>query len=84
MECFMSTSKVAVTIDSALLADLDRWVAEGEYPNRSQAMQAAVRHLQNERRNRTRLLSELAKLDAREERALADEALSAEEPWPES
>jgi Arc/MetJ-type ribon-helix-helix transcriptional regulator len=79
----MPAAKVAVTIDSGLLAELDRWVAAGEFPNRSQAVQAAVRHLQEDRRRRGRLLGELAKLDPREERSLADETLVADETWPE-
>jgi hypothetical protein len=35
------------------------------------------------RRKRSRLAEELAKLDSREERALAEEALSGEPAWPE-
>jgi Arc/MetJ-type ribon-helix-helix transcriptional regulator len=79
----MPATKVAVTIDSALLAELDRWVAAGEFPNRSQAVQAGVRRLQEDRRRRGRLLDELSKLDPEEERALADEILTADELWPE-
>jgi Arc/MetJ-type ribon-helix-helix transcriptional regulator len=77
------TSKVAVTIDQGLLSEIDRWVGAGEYPNRSQAVQAALRCLQQRRAKRGRLLSELAKLDPAEERALAEEQLTAEVPWPE-
>ena len=79
----MPTTKVAVTIDRALLAELDRWVAAGEFPNRSQAVQAAIRRLQEDRRRHQRLLNELAKLDPEEERALANEMLVADETWPE-
>jgi Arc/MetJ-type ribon-helix-helix transcriptional regulator len=76
------TAKVAVTIDRQLLGEVDRWVAEGEYPSRSGAVQAGLMQLRAERTKRRRLLREMAKLDPVEERALADERLQAEAPWP--
>ena len=79
----MASAKVAVTIDEQLLREVDRWVQAGEFPNRSKAWQPALRHLQVALGKRSNLLAELAKLYAREERMLADELLSAEEPWPE-
>ena len=51
------------------------------YPNRSQAIQAAL-HEKMERSKRTRLAEELAKLDIQTERALSEERLSGE-TWPE-
>lgn len=45
-----------------------------EYPNRSQAIEAAVAEALA-RRSRTRLAAECAKLDPDEERALGEEAL---------
>ena len=83
MEVSMPAAKVAVTIEQSLLAEVDRWVASGEYPNRSQAVQAALRQLQDVRDRRPRLLAELAKLDREEERALAEESLVADDQWPE-
>ena len=77
----MSTIKVAITVDGQLLKLVDRWVTQGRYPNRSQAIQAAVRE-KVERWSHTRLAEEVAKLNPKEERALAEEALSGEE-WPE-
>ena len=65
-------SKIAITIDPELLRVVDRWVAEGRYPNRSRAIQAALRE-KSERWRRTRLAEECARLDPAEERALADE-----------
>lgn len=79
----MSTSKVAVTIDSQLLHEVDRWVANGEFPSRSRAVQEALARLREERSKPSSLLSELAKLDPTEERALADEGLAGELAWPE-
>ena len=75
-------TKVAITLDERLLRTLDRWVKQGRYPNRSQAIQAALLE-KMERWKRTRLAEELAKLDIKEERALAEERLSGE-TWPES
>lgn len=78
----MGAAKVAITLDEQLLRIVDRWVKQGRYPNRSQAIQAAIRE-KMERWKRTRLAEELAKLDVRAERSLADERLSGE-TWPES
>ena len=79
----MPTAKVAVTIDEHLLREVDRWVAAGEFPNRSRAVQAGLARLREQRTRRRSLLAELAKLDPSEERALADESLAGEVPWPE-
>ena len=68
----MPASKIAITVDPELLRIVDRWVAEGRYPNRSRAIQAALRE-KSERWRRTRLSEECARLDPAEERALADE-----------
>ncbi len=73
--------KVAITIDDKVLRVVDRWVKQGRYPNRSQAISACVRE-KTERWKRTRLLEELSKLDAKEERAMAEERLAGE-TWPE-
>jgi Arc/MetJ-type ribon-helix-helix transcriptional regulator len=77
----MSTAKVAITLDEQLLRTVDRWVKQGRYPNRSQAVAAALRE-KLERWERTRLAEELDKLDLEEERALAEERLFGE-AWPE-
>lgn len=79
----MRAAKVAITIREDLLAQLDRWVVEGRYPNRSQAIQAAVRE-KLERTRRTRLAEEAARLDPTEERTMAEEGLAGEAgTWPE-
>jgi Arc/MetJ-type ribon-helix-helix transcriptional regulator len=72
--------KIAITLDRKTVADLDRWVREGKYPNRSRAVQSAV-DLLHERDRRVRLARELAKLDPIEEKQLAEEGLG--EQWPE-
>jgi Arc/MetJ-type ribon-helix-helix transcriptional regulator len=73
--------KIAVTLDHRTVADLDRWVREGRYPNRSRALQSAA-NLLSEREKRTRLARELAKLDPKEEKQLAEEGLG-DSAWPE-
>ncbi len=78
---FMGAAKVAITLDERLLRMVDGWVKQGRYPNRSQAIQAALRE-KMERWKRTRLAEELANLDRNEEQVLADERLAGE-AWPE-
>ena len=73
--------KIAVTLDQRTVADLDRWVREGRYPNRSRALQSAV-NLLSEREKRTRLARELAKIDPKEEMQLAEQGLG-DQAWPE-
>ncbi len=80
----MPVAKVAVTIDAQLLSEVDRWVASGEFPSRSRAVQAALSRLREERARRGTLLGELAKLDPAEERQLAEEWLRGEASWPAS
>src|SRR6516225_5081403 len=71
----MSTAKVAITLDRALLRQVNRLVAEGRYPSRSRAIQEAVRR-QLEWAQKRRLAQEVARLDPSEERELAEEG------WP--
>jgi len=72
--------KVAVTLEKRTVGDLDRWVREGKYPNRSRALQAAV-NLLTERERRTRLARELSKLNRQEERQMAEEGIG-DSSWP--
>lgn len=72
--------KIAVTLDRKTVADLDRWVKEGKYANRSRALQSAV-DLLSEREKRTGLLRELKKLNPREEKRLSEEGLG--DAWPD-
>jgi Arc/MetJ-type ribon-helix-helix transcriptional regulator len=82
MFCHSGTviQKIAVTLDQRTVADLDRWVQEGKYPNRSRALQSAV-NLLTEREKRTRLARELAKIDPKEEKQLAEQGLG-DRAWP--
>lgn len=79
----MSASKIAITIDSALVEELDRLVKEHKFPNRSKAIQSAVAD-KLDRLRLTRLARESAKLDPRNEQSLAEEGLKEDlETWPD-
>ena len=76
-------TKVAVTLDSELVDRVDRLVEAARFPNRSQAIEAALAE-KLDRLDRGRLRRECAKLDPKEEQALADEGLVLDdESWPE-
>jgi metal-responsive CopG/Arc/MetJ family transcriptional regulator len=79
----MPKTKVAVTIDSKVLGELDELVAQRRFPSRSQAVEAAIAE-KLERMAGTRLAREVAKLDPDEERAFAEEGMDSElTSWPE-
>ena len=78
----MASAKIAVTIDPELLTRLDRLVEQRRFPNRSQAVQEALRD-KLDRMERGRLSRECARPDRREEQALADEGLDEDfAAWP--
>ena len=76
----MPTRKVAVSINSELLDEVDRLVSVHEFPNRSKAIQEALRE-KLERLKQVRLARESAKLTIDEEKAIADEGMG--DAWPE-
>jgi len=79
----MATTKVAVTIDTKLLAQVDQLVAQHIFPNRSRAIQAALEDKLT-RMRRSRLARETAKLNPQQEQALAEENMKQElATWPE-
>jgi Arc/MetJ-type ribon-helix-helix transcriptional regulator len=78
----MRRARVTITVERQVLAEIDRLVRGGEYPNRSQAIEPAIRE-RIERLHRSRLARECAKLDSKEEQALANEQYAAEVDWPE-
>ncbi|MFN8624764.1 MAG: ribbon-helix-helix domain-containing protein [Candidatus Binatia bacterium] len=78
----MAAAKVAISLDEGVLAQLDRLVRQQTFPNRSKAIEQAVKE-KLERLDRSRLARECAKLDPAFEKALADEGLSGElAEWP--
>ena len=81
-EVTMHRIKIAVSIDSRLLEELDQHIARGKFPSRSRAIEAALaeklQHLA-----RTQFAREVRKLDAEEEKALAEEGVGSElAGWP--
>ena len=79
----MPKTKVAVTLESGLLDEVDSLVRQHRFANRSQAIEAAVSE-QLLRMRRTRLAEACALLDPAEERALAEEGMGDElDSWPE-
>ena len=77
----MPKAKVALTLDATLLDRVDALVAERQYRNRSQAVEAALAE-KLARLARTRLATECGKLDPALEQRIADEGLDGE-TWPE-
>ena len=79
----MPAAKVAITLEEQLLKRIDRLVAQRKFPNRSQAIQEAVRD-KLDRLERGRLARECAKLNKSAEQRMADEGLAEDfEEWPE-
>ena len=79
----MATVKVAISLQDNLLRRVDSLVKKRVFPNRSKAIQEAVRE-KLDRFDRTRLARECAKLDPKFEQAMADEGLARDlEEWPE-
>lgn len=70
----MKTVRIAITLRPNLLIRLDQMVKAKRFPNRSQAIQEAVRE-KLDRLTRRRLTQECARLDRRQEQALAEEGL---------
>ncbi|MCL4457065.1 MAG: ribbon-helix-helix domain-containing protein [Nitrospirae bacterium] len=79
----MSKTKIAITLDENYISQLDRFVSEHVFQNRSQAIQEAVEEKLS-RMKRTRLAKECAKLDKNFEKTMADEGLNEDlSQWPE-
>jgi metal-responsive CopG/Arc/MetJ family transcriptional regulator len=80
---FMPKTKVALTLDAALLERVDELVAKQKFRNRSQAIEAALAD-KLQRLARTRLARESAKLNPADEKRLAEESVvDALDAWPE-
>jgi Arc/MetJ-type ribon-helix-helix transcriptional regulator len=82
-EAIMPKTKVALTLERELLHRVDELVSRRQFRNRSQAIETALSE-KLARLARTRLARECAKLDSKEEKALAEEGLAGGlEDWPE-
>ena len=79
----MPKTKVALTLETELVDRVDELVAHQRFRNRSQAIEAALAE-KLQRIACTRLAGECARLDPKEEKALAEEGLAGSlETWPE-
>lgn len=79
----MPKAKIAITLDRAVLTELDELIAQRRFPNRSQAIEDAIVEKLG-RLARRRLAAELERLDPAQEKALAEEGWRSElTAWPE-
>jgi len=79
----MSIAKIAISIDHGLLERIDYLVRKRIFPNRSKAIQEAVKE-KIDKLDKNRLALECSKLDPVFEQSMADEGLSMEiGSWPE-
>lgn len=79
----MPKTKLAITLERELIENLDELIADHQFANRSQAIEAALAE-KLARVARTRLAREASKLDPREEKALAEEGVGPDSAaWPE-
>ena len=79
----MGTTRITISLDQNLVSRLDRLVKQRVFPSRSKAIQAAVAD-KLARMERGRLAAECAKLNPRQEQAMAEEGMDQElAAWPE-
>jgi len=79
----MPVAKIAITLEQDILSEIDRLVRQHVFPNRSRAIQEAVREKVT-RLSVNRLAKECAKLDPKAEQALSEEGMNKEvASWPE-
>ena len=73
----MGKSKLALSLDAGLVAQMDALVRKGEHPSRSAAVEAAIRgYLRQAKEQRYDAMLDLLQVD--EEQALADERFQAD------
>lgn len=79
----MATAKIAITLEEEILNRLDLLVKSRTFPNRSKAIQEAIKEKLHKIEH-NRLEIECSKLNPEYEQALAEEGFSSEiEEWPE-
>ena len=72
----MATKKIAITLEENLLDKVNFLVSEGLYPSRSKLIQESLKEKMSNWK-RKRLMTELSKLNPKEEQSIADEDISA-------
>jgi len=78
----MDRAKIAISMNRKVLRKLDSLVKRRKFRNRSEALQIALIE-KLARLDDARLARECAKLDVKEERAMAEERYKADVEWPE-
>ena len=79
----MSKAKIAITLDRNIVERIDYLVKQKAYLSRSQAIEEALQEKLN-KLNKSRLTTELSKLDPNYERDLAEEGIAQDSTeWPE-
>lgn len=79
----MAVAKIAISLDKSILREIDGLVKKNIFPNRSRAIQEAVKE-KIERLSKSRLARECAKLDKNEEISIAEQGMETEiDGWPE-
>ena len=79
----MSSSKIAISIESGILAEVDTLVKNHLFPSRSRAIQEAVKE-KLDRLNHSLLAQECLKLEPELEKAFAEEGIQEDLlEWPE-
>ena len=79
----MPVAKIAISIDEGVLREIDGLVRKKIFPNRSRAIQEAVKD-KIVRISKSRLARECAKLNSDEEINLAEKGMDMEvDEWPE-
>ncbi|MDQ7823128.1 MAG: CopG family transcriptional regulator [Candidatus Eremiobacteraeota bacterium] len=72
----MASAKIAITLEHECLKEIDLWVSEGLYPNRSKAIQEVLKE-RIARWRKNRLQSALSQVVPEEERKLSEEGFDA-------
>jgi len=79
----MASAKIAITLEQECLKEIDLWVSEGRYPNRSRAIQEVLKEKIARWRKR-RLISVLSQVVPEEERKSSEEGFeTVNEVWDE-
>jgi|LAHU01.1.fsa_nt_gb metal-responsive CopG/Arc/MetJ family transcriptional regulator len=79
----MAKAKLAITLESSLLTEVDNLVRRRFFPNRSRVIEEAVEE-KLARLKKNRLARECANLDPGLEKAIAEEGMDKElNEWPE-
>jgi len=79
----VASAKIAITLERECLKEIDLWISEGRYPNRSRAIQEILKE-KIMRWRKKRLISALSYAEPDGERKISEEGFEAvNEVWDE-